>query len=59
MLRYANRSIFGVVDISRSLYLWNQDDALEVDQFNQVLKNLIDRLRITAEAGDSIRIEWA
>ena len=52
MLRYSDRNIFGVVDTSSTYYLWNPSDALDVDQFTQVVNNLMDSLRINATAGD-------
>ena len=54
MLRYSNRSIFHRVENSPKFYMQNPYyiNATEVDKFNQALKNLMDKLRITAAAGD-------
>ena len=52
MLRYSNRSIFGVVETSPLGYVENQDDALEMYQFSQVLGKLMESLKNTAKAGD-------
>ena len=55
MLRYSNRSIFGIMETSPTLYIRNVNNATDVDQFNQVLRDLMDRLITTAIAGDSRR----
>ncbi|KAL3741949.1 hypothetical protein ACJRO7_017430 [Eucalyptus globulus] len=56
MLRYSNRSIFRTTDDSPSLYMWNRNNVTNnVDQFNQVLRNLIDSLRERAASGNSTR----
>lgn len=55
MLRYSNRSIFGVVETSPSFYMWSANNATDVDQFNQVLGNLTRNLTATAASGDSRR----
>ncbi|KAK3433348.1 hypothetical protein EUGRSUZ_D00835 [Eucalyptus grandis] len=56
MLRYSNRSIFGVVEVSPYLYMWNVNNVTNnVDQFNQDLRNLTDDLRDRAASGNSTR----
>ncbi|KAK3433344.1 hypothetical protein EUGRSUZ_D00841 [Eucalyptus grandis] len=56
MLRYSNRSIFGVVEISPYWHVWNVNKITNnVDQFNQVLRNLMDGLRDRAASGNSTR----
>ncbi|XP_028221461.1 cysteine-rich repeat secretory protein 38-like [Glycine soja] len=55
MLRYSNRSIFGVMETSPTLYMWNSTNATDVDQFNQVLQNLMRTLTERAASGDSRR----
>lgn len=58
MLRYTNRSIFGVMETSPYTYTWNTRNATDVDQFNQVLGNLLRNLTPVAASGDS-RLKYA
>jgi len=53
MLRYSNRSIFGIMEAIPALYMSNTNNVTEVDQFNQVLGNLMRKLREIAASGDS------
>ncbi|KAI4298607.1 hypothetical protein L6164_032144 [Bauhinia variegata] len=53
MLRYSNRSIFGIMEASPNFYLSNPYNATE--EFNQVLTDLLDGLRSKAASGDSLR----
>ncbi|KAJ7967625.1 Receptor-like protein kinase [Quillaja saponaria] len=55
MLRYSNRSIFGIMERSPSYFQWERDNVTSVDGFNQVLRDLFDRLRIRATSGGSSR----
>ncbi|XP_061353836.1 cysteine-rich receptor-like protein kinase 44 isoform X3 [Gastrolobium bilobum] len=56
MLRYSNRSIFGIMETYPPLnYLWNDVNATDVDQFNKVLFNLMRNLKGAAASGDSRR----
>ncbi|XP_039685910.1 cysteine-rich receptor-like protein kinase 15 isoform X1 [Medicago truncatula] len=55
MLRYSNRSIFGIMDTSFSYYKWNNRNVTDVAQFNQVLGNLMRKLNEIAASGDSRR----
>ncbi|XP_020233083.1 cysteine-rich repeat secretory protein 38-like [Cajanus cajan] len=55
MLRYSNRTIFGVVETWPSFYMWNANNATDVEQFNQVLGNLMRNLTSIAASGDSRR----
>ncbi|KAI4331992.1 hypothetical protein L6164_016935 [Bauhinia variegata] len=55
MLRYSNRSIFGLMETDPSFAWAYEYDATDVAQFNQVLSNLMERLRISAASGDSRR----
>ena len=56
MLRYSNRSLFNTMETSHSFALWNPGNASDIDQFNQVLGNLLDSLIGQATTlGDSQR----
>ncbi|KAF7811117.1 putative receptor-like protein kinase [Senna tora] len=56
MLRYSNRSILGgLLDDDFSMYLWNVNNATEVERFNEVVRELLDSLRGKAAGGDSLR----
>ncbi|XP_068489822.1 cysteine-rich receptor-like protein kinase 10 isoform X2 [Phaseolus vulgaris] len=55
MLRYSNRSIFGVLDISPDFSAYNTANATEADEFNRVLQNLLRELKDKAASGDSRR----
>ncbi|KAK7357545.1 hypothetical protein VNO80_16834 [Phaseolus coccineus] len=55
MLRYSNRSLFNTMETSPNFYLWNPGNATDIDQFNQVLRNLLDSLIGQATLGNSQR----
>ncbi|CAJ1977291.1 unnamed protein product [Sphenostylis stenocarpa] len=56
MLRYSNRSIFGLMETSPLFYTLELVNATDVDQFNQVLENLLRNLTgIASASGDSHR----
>ncbi|KAF2306689.1 hypothetical protein GH714_020473 [Hevea brasiliensis] len=57
MLRFSNKSIFGVVEESPKYYMWspNNVSSSELNQFNQVLQALLITLRSEAASGDSTR----
>ncbi|KAJ7003767.1 cysteine-rich receptor-like protein kinase 29 [Populus alba] len=55
ILRYSNKSIFGVVEDSPKYFIWNTANATDVNQFNQALQTLMSRLRSTAASGNSLR----
>ncbi|WJX21113.1 non-specific serine/threonine protein kinase [Trifolium repens] len=59
MLRYSNRSIFGIMEGSPTYYLWNPNNATDVDQFNQVLGILMKKLRERAASSDDFRVKYA
>ncbi|KAJ1376492.1 Serine/threonine-protein kinase, active site [Sesbania bispinosa] len=55
-LWYSNRSIFDVLEIhSPTIYLIYERPVNEVDQFNEVLKDLMRNLKNRAASGDSRR----
>ncbi|KAK7343551.1 hypothetical protein VNO77_12361 [Canavalia gladiata] len=55
MLRYSNRSIFNTMEASPGFYMRNNGNATDIDQFNEVLRNLLDSLIDQASSGDSKR----
>ncbi|XP_050147713.1 cysteine-rich receptor-like protein kinase 27 isoform X20 [Malus sylvestris] len=57
MLRYSNRSIYGVMETEPSPYYWNINNisSSELDGFNQELRKLLDSIRREAAAGGSLR----
>ncbi|KAH7569071.1 hypothetical protein JRO89_XS06G0097800 [Xanthoceras sorbifolium] len=56
MLRYSNKTIFGILDTQISFSLSSTQNVSEnVNQFNQALQDLLGRLRDTAASGDSHR----
>ncbi|XP_061353840.1 cysteine-rich receptor-like protein kinase 44 [Gastrolobium bilobum] len=55
MLRYSNRSIFGIMEPDPAYTLWVQNNATDMDQFNQKLMDLVDSLRSKAASGDSLK----
>ncbi|KAK7391006.1 hypothetical protein VNO78_19283 [Psophocarpus tetragonolobus] len=55
MLRYSNRSISGLMQTRPALYLWNPENATDVDRFEDGLKNLMMNLTNIAASGDSRR----
>ncbi|BAT93989.1 Cysteine-rich receptor-like protein [Vigna angularis] len=48
MLRYSDRTITGLDEIGPAYFVWNLNDAPNADQFNRVVKKLLDGLRDTA-----------
>ncbi|KAG2688128.1 hypothetical protein I3760_09G079900, partial [Carya illinoinensis] len=57
MFRYSNRSIFGLLETSPRIYMWNVNNvsANYLDQFNNILRTLLEGLRDEATAGGSLR----
>ncbi|XP_027364938.1 cysteine-rich receptor-like protein kinase 25 [Abrus precatorius] len=55
MLRYSNRSIFNRNENSPGFYMRNNGNATDVNQFNQVLRDLLGSLISKASSGDSKR----
>ncbi|KAK2644335.1 hypothetical protein Ddye_019530 [Dipteronia dyeriana] len=53
MLRYSNKSIFGIVNTQRTFYMWNNNNVTE--NLSQALQDLLGKLRNTAAFGDSHR----
>ncbi|XWS15620.1 hypothetical protein CRYUN_Cryun34aG0017000 [Craigia yunnanensis] len=58
MFRYANRSIFGVVESSPSFYMWNLNNVTNVEAFNQALGTLLNSLSNRTSSGTS-RLKFA
>lgn len=55
MLRYSNRSIFETMESDPTYFLWSNNNATEMDQFNEALTGLVDSLRSKAASGDSLK----
>eukprot|EP00258_Populus_trichocarpa_P021021 XP_024437040.1 putative receptor-like protein kinase At4g00960 isoform X12 [Populus trichocarpa] len=55
MIRYSNRSIFGVVNEEPSIYRANRQNVLDVTLFNQALQTLFARLQAKAASGNSLK----
>ncbi|KAL4369074.1 hypothetical protein GQ457_05G030140 [Hibiscus cannabinus] len=55
MLRYSNRSIFGVPDRSFINTLWNLANVTDAESFNAALNNLLVDLMSRASSGGSLR----
>ncbi|KAF5472869.1 hypothetical protein F2P56_009538 [Juglans regia] len=57
MFRYSNSSIYGVMETSPSFFMWNTQNvsANYVEQFNAVLRTLIENLTSQAKDGGSLR----
>ncbi|GLU23243.1 hypothetical protein SLE2022_392650 [Rubroshorea leprosula] len=55
VLRYSNRSIFGILETVPSLYAWNIENVTNVDAFNNTLYPLLYNLSNSAASGDSHR----
>ncbi|XP_047149656.1 cysteine-rich receptor-like protein kinase 29 [Vigna umbellata] len=53
MLRYSNRKILGLMETEPEYFMWNVIDAPQVEEFNKVVKDLLDGLRSKAASGDS------
>lgn len=55
MLRYSDRSILGLNKIGPAYFAWNMNNATLADQFNIVVKQLLNDLKRKAIKGDSNR----
>ncbi|CAK8573789.1 unnamed protein product [Lathyrus sativus] len=55
MLRYSDRSILGLNEIGPAYFAWNMNNATLADQFNVVVKQLLNDLRSKAVKGESNR----
>ncbi|XP_021296997.1 cysteine-rich repeat secretory protein 38-like [Herrania umbratica] len=55
MVFYTNRSIFGVIETSPRLWLWNPVNASDPASLSATLRTLLDTSRMQAAAGDSLR----
>ncbi|KAL9317352.1 hypothetical protein ACSQ67_013869 [Phaseolus vulgaris] len=55
MLRYSNHTIFNQMETFPGYYMWNQANATDATQFNEVLGNSMKSLKDTAASGDSRR----
>lgn len=51
-LKYSNGSLYGELDTSRGLEMWNVNNASNWDTFSTALKSFLDDLRGHAAAGD-------
>ncbi|CAJ1977299.1 unnamed protein product [Sphenostylis stenocarpa] len=58
MLRYSDRKIFDLMETGPAYFVWNLTNATKADEFNGVVKNLLNGLKSKAAAGDS-RIKYA
>lgn len=54
MLRYSDRSIFGLKEIGPAFYAHNMENATDLDQFNRSLNTLLQNLKSQAASGDSV-----
>ncbi|XP_045787092.1 cysteine-rich receptor-like protein kinase 29 isoform X2 [Trifolium pratense] len=59
MLRYSNRSIFGIMEQFPWFDLSNPNIVTEVDQFNRVLGNLMKKLKEKAASSNDARVKYA
>ncbi|KAF7137894.1 hypothetical protein RHSIM_Rhsim07G0197100 [Rhododendron simsii] len=55
MLRYSNKSIYGIQATRPSYYMWNTENASSVNEFNLALRSLLDGLRSQAVSGGAHR----
>ncbi|KEH43974.1 putative Gnk2-like domain-containing protein [Medicago truncatula] len=55
MLRYSDRSILGLSEMWPAIIWWNVNNATLADQFNSVIKQLLNDLKNKAINGDSHR----
>ncbi|KAI4295818.1 hypothetical protein L6164_035821 [Bauhinia variegata] len=55
MLRYSNRSIFGTMETDPPYYIWNYKNATSRDKYNEVVRDLLEKLRSKTASGDSRR----
>jgi hypothetical protein len=59
MLRYSNRSIFGIMEESPSFSLSNIDNVIQPDQFNRFLGNFMTKLKEKAASSNDSRVKYA
>ncbi|KAJ7967623.1 Cysteine-rich receptor-kinase-like protein [Quillaja saponaria] len=55
MLRYSNRSLYGILETRPSFKQWNVANATDQDRFNQALRDLFESLSSRAASGSFLR----
>jgi len=53
MLRYSDRKILGLMENGPAYFAWSSINATQAEEFNKVVKDLLDGLRSKAASGDS------
>ena len=51
MIRFSDRSIFGIMEINPSMFMWNTDSVSDQDGYKRVLETLFESMRIEAASG--------
>ncbi|KAK2404988.1 putative receptor protein kinase [Trifolium repens] len=59
MLRYSNRSIFGIMEQFPWSYIASRDIETEVNQYNRALGNLMKKLKEKAASSNDSRVKYA
>ena len=53
MIRFSDRSIFGIMEINPSMFMWNNDRVSDQDGYKRQLQTLFESMRSEAASGDS------
>ena len=51
MIRFSDRSIFGIMEINPSMFMWNTDSVSDQDGYKRVLETLFESMRSEAASG--------
>ncbi|XP_030942242.1 putative receptor-like protein kinase At4g00960 isoform X2 [Quercus lobata] len=55
MIRFSDRSIFGIMEINPSMFMWNTDSVSDQDGYKRQLQTLFESMRSEAASGDSFK----
>ncbi|KAL0012412.1 hypothetical protein SO802_007520 [Lithocarpus litseifolius] len=55
MIRFSDRSIFGIMEINPSMFMWNTDSVSDQDGYKRRLETLFESMRSEAASGDSFK----
>ncbi|KAL0011617.1 hypothetical protein SO802_006725 [Lithocarpus litseifolius] len=55
MIRFSDRSIFGIMEINPSMFVWNTDSISDQDGYKRRLQTLFESMRSEAASGDSFK----
>ncbi|KAF3965172.1 hypothetical protein CMV_010613 [Castanea mollissima] len=55
MIRFSDRSLFGIMEINPSMFMWNTGSVSDQDGYKRRLQTLFESMRSEAASGDSFK----